>query len=289
MDDLLLHPATDLALNAAAEQGTHALMLIGPLGTGKVAVAHQMAIRLLKQQSVSELNRYPYFKIVSADNVLSIDQIRDLQNFLRLKTTGTKSIRRVVVLENAHLMTVEAQNALLKILEEPPLDTVIILTAQGERSLKPTIYSRVQKITLNNPTLDAATQFFTKRGHDTNAIKKAYLISGGAVGLLTALLEEDAGHQLNANITLAKELIAGAPYERLLKVDELSKTKINVKDLLYALKRVASSALEQAAERQQEQQLKRWHRALQTIYDTEASLSANPNTKLLLTNLFLGM
>jgi DNA polymerase-3 subunit delta' len=289
MNDLLLHPATEMALSAAIEGGTHALMLVGPLGTGKLALARYAAVRLLKQRSVNELDRNPYFRTIGADNVLSIDQIRELQGFLRLKTTGTEGIRRVVILENAHLMTVEAQNALLKILEEPPLDTVIILTVQGEHSLRPTIYSRVQKIAVNNPPLEAAIHFFTGQGRNANAVKKAYLVSGGTMGLLSALLEDDTGHQFNANITLAKELLAAKPYERLLRVDVLGKAKENIRELLYALKRVADSALEQSALRKQEQQLKRWHRVLGAIYDAEATLPANPNIKLLLTHLFLSM
>lgn len=70
-----------------------------------------------------------------------IESIREIIHYLTLQTAN-KNENRGVLIENAHLMTEAAQNAFLKTLEEPPRDTIIILTAPREDLLLPTIISR---------------------------------------------------------------------------------------------------------------------------------------------------
>jgi len=71
---------------------------------------------------------------------IGIDKIRELKEWLSLKPS--KGTRKTAVIFEASEMTVEAQNSLLKTLEEPPLGTIIILTAPNKQSLLPTIVSR---------------------------------------------------------------------------------------------------------------------------------------------------
>lgn len=75
-----------------------------------------------------------------------IDKVREIKRHLTFKATGKGEIRGVVI-ETADEMTIEAQNAFLKILEEPPEDTIIILCAGSEDDLLPTIRSRCLLIT----------------------------------------------------------------------------------------------------------------------------------------------
>lgn len=77
---------------------------------------------------------------------ISIDQIRDLQHQLSLKPYAAK-FKTGIILE-AQRMTVEAQNALLKTLEEPPAHSVLILTTPSTKNLLPTIVSRCQIVRL---------------------------------------------------------------------------------------------------------------------------------------------
>jgi DNA polymerase-3 subunit delta' len=73
---------------------------------------------------------------------ITIDQVRDLQHQLSLKPYAAK-FKTGIILE-AQRMTIEAQNALLKTLEEPPASSVLILTAPSTKNLLPTIVSRCQ-------------------------------------------------------------------------------------------------------------------------------------------------
>lgn len=87
-----------------------------------------------------------YFK---ADDKLGIEQARQIKTHFSIKPYSAKG--RVVVLEDASNLTVEAQNALLKTLEEPPKGALLILAARNDASLLPTLLSRCQIIKLNSP------------------------------------------------------------------------------------------------------------------------------------------
>jgi len=78
--------------------------------------------------------------------IISIDQVRDLQHQLSLKPYAAKF--KIGIILEAQRMTTEAQNALLKTLEEPPAHSVLVLTAPSTKSLLPTTVSRCQIVRL---------------------------------------------------------------------------------------------------------------------------------------------
>jgi len=75
---------------------------------------------------------------------VGISQVRKIVEFLSTKPYSSKY--KVVVIESADKMTTQAQNALLKTLEEPPFFAIIILNSKTEQSLLPTVLSRCRKI-----------------------------------------------------------------------------------------------------------------------------------------------
>jgi DNA polymerase-3 subunit delta' len=282
---MLMHSETERALAQIASKPPHAVMLTGKEGSGKFFAAHGLAENLLGVKPDS----HPYFMLVQPlGKAVTIDQIRELQKFVRLKTTGTGRIRRVALIADAHTMTVEAQNALLKLLEEPPEDTVLILTAQGDASLKPTIYSRTQRVHIR-PISKKQAEEHAATLMKTSEVERAFGLSGGDVGLYTALLTESGDHALAAAIKEGKQLLTMPLFERLSKVDELGKDKARLGDMLAALKRISSAALVQSAAKNDARLQARWLRALQAVYDSEQQLAGNANTKLLLTDLFLNI
>lgn len=286
MNDLIFHPTTRQALGRALTGRAHALLIVGELGSGKRTTALYLASELLGQAA----QQSPYYLHIQPDGKsIGIESIRKLQKFLQLKTTGSQAIRRVVIVEDADGMTVESQNALLKVLEEPPADTVIILTASQPQNLRPTIHSRVQKLTILPPTKGELSTYFKKRGKSDTEIDRAYMVSNGQVGLMSALLESDETHVLAERIAEAKQLYGLSTFERLAKVDEIAKRKDELAQLLFACKRICMAALEQAAARQQDAAVKTWHKQLKLVVKAENALPRNPNTKLLLTDLFIQM
>ncbi len=90
-------------------------------------------------------NQHPdIIRIAPRSSVIRIDRIRDLLQTLALKPN--EASRRVVILRDAHSMNTEASNALLKVLEEPPGRTLLILTAHQPADLLPTVASRCRHI-----------------------------------------------------------------------------------------------------------------------------------------------
>lgn len=264
-------------------------MIISAKGSGKESIADHISAGILGINQ-DKIYNYPFFTKISPEkNTVSIEKIRELQKFLQLRTTGTAELRRIAVIIDAHLMTVEAQNALLKVLEEPPSDTAIILTTVGEKSLKSTIYSRVRQLQVKIPSQQSAIEYFSANGYDKTNISKNYLLSGGSIGLLSSLLKDASSHGLVEALNTAKQLLGSDTYTRLTRADEISKKKESIPDLLFALKRISTAALHNAAKSNNEKLVSRWHKTLDAVHKAEASLKNSPNSKLLLTHLFLQM
>lgn len=279
---MLLHESTNKAIQQFLQEPSHALLVSGPEGSGKGSIAAHVAAQLL---SIKEdaLSQHPY-TLWLAEQPVTIDAIRSAQKLMQLKVPGSNPIRRIVIAEQAQSMSIEAQNAFLKLLEEPPVDTVIILTVSSAKRLLPTIRSRTQHITVQPPSKEAAHAFF-ETNYQAAAIDKAYYLSEGYVGLMQALLEGDTDHPLVAAINQAKAVLAGTPFDRLCQVDIIAKDK-QVPVFLKALERICHAALLQSAAKQSPA-TKAWKARLQAVVEAEDMQKHNPSTKLLLTDLFL--
>ena len=101
---------------------------------------------LLRERALSRLEN-PYSRVLYTPElttlpIISIDQIRGLKRDVMLKMTGGRI--RVFLISQAHKMNAESANSLLKLLEEPPGDTVFLLTTSAPGRLPPTILSRCQ-------------------------------------------------------------------------------------------------------------------------------------------------
>ena len=285
--DLVLHPITKVHTQKFLDKPSHALLILGPVGSGKGTLAAFMASQLL---NVKKPNEHPYFRrIVPEKASISINDIRGLQEFTRLKTPGTSPVRRLIIIEAADTMTKEAQNALLKVLEEPPADTVLIMTASQPHGLLPTVISRAQRLAVRVPSQTSLSTYFQAQGHSKAAIDKAYYMSEGQVGLMSAILAGDDSHALVMAIATAKELLSVPLFERLAQADELSKQKELLPGILQGLQRVAHAALTGAVQTGRNREANIWQTSLKRIIDAQAALVQSANPKLLLTELFLNI
>jgi len=144
----------------------HALLFVGPEAVGKRTTAEALTARLLCGSPVEDdacgrceaciqvsagihpdLRREGFFfderKGAPSENMV-IEQVRGLQGFL-----GGRALaggRKIAVLEEAHALTEEAQNALLKTLEEPPRGSLIVLVCHNVSKLRLTVRSRCQRV-----------------------------------------------------------------------------------------------------------------------------------------------
>ncbi len=288
MTELLLHKTTRQALDNFVSRPSHAVLLIAPTGSGKGAVAKLLAGQLL-QLPEQKLANSPHFKhlIPNSNKGISVDDIREVIHFTTLRSTAVTSINRVIVIEDSQQMTAQAQNALLKTLEEPPAGTIMILTAPSELSLLPTIRSRLQLLTL--PTIDNLTtvDYFKAQGYQLSVIERALLMSGGLLGLMHALLEEDNEHPLVRATKIAHDLLEQTTFNRLAGIENLAKDRQLCSDVLFILAQMASIAL--GHDQTNLKVLQKWQRILTASHTASSQLLANAQTKLVLLNFMLAL
>ena len=132
-------------LQNALKQGrvAHGYLFTGPRGIGKTTTARILAREL-------NCNDLDLIEVDAASN-RGIDEIRALRDSARI-STGENSWR-VFILDEAHMLTPAASNALLKSLEEPPPQTVFILITTEQDKIMPTIKSRLQILPFKNIAL----------------------------------------------------------------------------------------------------------------------------------------
>lgn len=276
---LLLHPVEQKRFNEYAQNPSHAILLIAPTGSGKETVIRALAAEILGAHPNGRL-----FEVLPEPDKkhISIDEIRNIKSATKLATKE----QRVVLIPNAHSMTVEAQNSLLKILEEPPKNTTFLLSSPSKEQLLETIVSRTQVWQLRLPTANQLASHFADT--DEAALRRALAISDRRVGLLAALLgESDIEHPLLAAIVRAKELLQETKFERLCQVELLAKDAEASRELLNALELTAKAGLQAAANNSNQPAVGEWCRKLQVIADAKKYQYASVQNKLLLSNLLV--
>ena len=268
---------------------SHAAGLFGAPGSGKDYLAWNMTAQLLGI-SIEQAKNHPQIFVIDVEIDGGIEKVRELQVFLSLKVPGKANIRRCVIIRQTEKLSHPAQNALLKTLEEPPADTVIICTLCGNGTLLPTISSRLQKISVLPLSYDqAAASFaaFTKA-----QIQRAYHISEGNVGLMCALLENSDEHPMSVAITQAKAILQESSYMRLVEIGNIAKDKNqNIPDLLDAVYKLLHAATLASVRQVQPNQpgIVKLNQQVANVLRAQELLNSKVQAKLVLTWLFYSL
>ncbi|MDP4000525.1 MAG: hypothetical protein Q8Q11_03850 [bacterium] len=166
--------AARLSKRAAGQGGGgHAYLLTGPSGIGKHTLSERFAAALLCEKPdgpcgtctsclLREAGNHPDYHRLPDEGNLTIAQVRDLSRALTLAPHSAR--HQVGLIPDAHRLGIPAQNALLKLLEEPPRRAILILTAQSPASLLPTTVSRCQRVPLGPVPAGELTKALAQRG-----------------------------------------------------------------------------------------------------------------------------
>ncbi|MFM8996938.1 MAG: DNA polymerase III subunit delta' [Candidatus Limnocylindrus sp.] len=215
----------------------HALLIVGPRGVGAGTLARDVAATLLcsTPQSGGACGECRACRLVLAEShadlaritpsgaadEIGITPIRELETSLAL--LPVEGGRRVALIEHADRMSEPAQNALLKTLEEPPLQTHIILAAAEDSSLLPTIRSRCAVIRLGLPEAAAASELIaTRLGLDAATATRLLRMAGGRPGPI--IDAEASGDAARAHAALRRQIldfVGIAPHARLRQLPAL--------------------------------------------------------------------
>lgn len=145
---------TDTLQNALKKGAiSHAYLFTGPRGVGKTSIARILAHEINKLDYTDESFHLDIIEIDAASN-RRIDEIRDLRDKVHIAPTTAKY--KVYIIDEVHMLTREAFNALLKTLEEPPEHAVFILATTEAHKVPDTILSRTQRFTFRPITKKAA-------------------------------------------------------------------------------------------------------------------------------------
>jgi DNA polymerase-3 subunit delta' len=188
-------------LLAGRGRPAQALLLAGPRGVGKGALALAWAQALLCEAPLADgaacgacpachwfgTGGHPDFRLVTLQEktgkegetrmatAIEVDQAREAVDYVQLSTY--RAGFRVVLVNPAASLNLAAANALLKVLEEPPLHTVFVLVSDQPRRLLPTIRSRCTRLDIGLPPIDQAAKWLAEQGVDD--AKNLLALSGG--------------------------------------------------------------------------------------------------------------
>lgn len=198
-------------LLAMRQRLPHAVLLAGPQGVGKLELARGWAQSLLCEQPTQDFDAcgecegchwfaagtHPDFMHltlleketregdVRMATEISVEQARQAVDFVQLSTY--RAGYRLVLIEPAEALNTASANALLKVLEEPPINTVFILVSHQFRQLLPTILSRCHKLEVGLPEKEMLADWLKENGLDERILTWA---SGAP---LAALEAQEAG------------------------------------------------------------------------------------------------
>jgi DNA polymerase III delta prime subunit len=251
-------------------------LLYGDNGSGLEKIALQIALKCLQ---TTDENTPLITKIKSIDGKsIGIDQIKELKNALNLSALGDSTITRAILIYDFQKASDDAQNSLLKLLEELPKQTLIILITTDVSSALATILSRCFLL----PALPIEPQK-VKETYNHDNLDRLIAMSGGRAELLDDLIH-GRDSRTEQSVQSAKEFLAKPQHEKIVFVDTIAKDKQTTKDLLAALMIIAHSALQQATHPIQQQ---KWLQILASCLTCSDSIELGGNSKLQLINLCL--
>ncbi len=141
------HVTTTLANALKKGSVSHAYLLTGPRGVGKTSIARILAHEVNKLPYNDEVTHLDIIEIDAASNN-GVEHVRDLRE--KAYTTPSSAAYKVYIIDEVHMLSKPAFNALLKILEEPPAHVIFILATTEIHKLPETIISRTQRFTFKS-------------------------------------------------------------------------------------------------------------------------------------------
>jgi DNA polymerase-3 subunit delta' len=208
----LIHPASDHILSLLMKNLPQSLLITGPEGIGLSAVSRYVAESISKI-FITVLPEKDE-KVDIEKGTINVASIRKLYDQTRTKSVGN----RIILIDYAERMTVQAQNAFLKLLEEPGVGTYFILATHTPTRLLPTVASRVQSIELI-PLNAGQTEAFINTLNVTDIHIRAQLLfmADGLPAELSRLTQNSVYFDAKVAIVRdARELLQGSTYKKLL-------------------------------------------------------------------------
>ena len=182
----------------------HAYLFVGPEGVGKRTVALSLARAIhcsarnddfcgrCANCARIQAGNHPDVRVIEPlpdKKEISIQQIREIEKALNFRSFSGG--RKIAVIDPATLMNLAAQNALLKTLEEPPQNSVLILIALNAGALLPTLRSRCLRLSFGPVQRDLLAGFLAAKGMNPENANFLAAMSGGSPGVAVSIDSEE--------------------------------------------------------------------------------------------------
>lgn len=272
----IMNPVSEKLLIAITKNLPQSLLLTGENGVGLSTISRYIA----KLRNIKPIIILPEFdeKIDLAKGVISVDIMRRLYDETRTKTASD----RIIIIDFAERMTHQAQNAFLKLLEEPGKGIYFILVSHSISKLLPTILSRTEKIDIKPLTTTQSNQLLDSLGI-TDKTKRSQLLFM-ATGLPAELTRLCSGSEYferrSINVRDARELLRGNLYQKLLIAHRYKDDRASVLTLLQDVTNILNHSI---ISNPQIDTISR----IEAILDTYRQIEANGNIRLCLARMVI--
>ncbi len=263
---------------------SHSYLFLGKSGIGKKMIAKEFAKMILCQSEEKycnycksciefESDNNPDFQLIVPDGAsIKIDQIRQMQK--KLLEAPIISKNKVYIIDDADLMTVEAQNCLLKTLEEPPEFVTIILIGSKESNFLSTIKSRCTIIKFQTIEDEHIKNYLSQNYEIENISEDMLAIFGGSIGKAEYLKDKT---ELFSNIIEIIHSIKKIDLPDVLKkADIIYKSQDDKNDILEAMNVILYKMSKQDI---------RFLNCIDIVEDTKKRLNANANYNMSIDNM----
>ena len=277
-----------LTKSIKSKKTSHSYMFIGIEGIGKKLFAKELAKAILCLNDgeycnnckscieFSSDNNPDFIYIEPEETKIKIDQIRNMQ--LKVAEKPIISNNKVYIIDDADTMTQEAQNCLLKTLEEPPEYVTIILIGSSENNFLTTIKSRCTKIYFENISNEEIKQYLKKEFETDNIDEELLEIADGSIKRAIEIKENRETYRMLEKIM--EDIDSSDIIDVLNTTSDLYKSKEIIFTILENINIIAMKKARTNA---------KYANCIKVVEDTKKRLKANSNYDMCIDNLLFNM
>ena len=272
---MIINPKNEREIQAFIARPSSSLLVLGDTNDGVREIVISMTTKLLKGENKNNLVTLE----PEPTKGITIEQIRELRTQLMTKSSGDGFVARVGIIWEFNTASVEAQNALLKLLEEPVNKTLLILQTSTRSAIVSTVLSRTQTIRLLPITKQQAKISAASRELPEAEIEKLYLLSNGKSKLYSELIENEKS-ALFESVNTAKLFLKASVFDRLTQYSVYMQ-KNELLALTKSLEQIAAAGMHMSTL----ESIERWKHIATEARHCRQLLEQNVLTKLVYTRL----
>lgn len=227
----------------------HAILIDGDKGTGRHTLARYIAQAAVcgkdnapcgecRSCRVAKSDAHPDITFISPEEgkkFINVGQIRTLRAEAFVKPHMSE--RRAFVINTAEVMNESAQNAFLKVLEEPPEGVIFILVSLSASELLETVVSRCTRLSLVPPDIDTAIRYISENtDYGRELIAAAAEETGGNIGAALGILSDGGGEKSDTVEKFIDYMLAGDQGKMLALTADIEKSRIDSEIFIKELK-----------------------------------------------------